>query len=234
MKARQPVESLNFAGVDLPKLSASAARSRSVRPKPSANLRDKVLELKREEIIRVAGELFYSRGFTDASLDDIASQLAIGKPQIYTFFKSKAALLAEVCTRTSNLAAELAAESLRTKGSPTVRVSRIVRDLCLRVIEGRTSMAVLFREVKHLPPEAIAELAANFHSFNRCLGDLLKEGAATGEFSISDASVLTLAISGMTTWIYSWYRPDGDRAPEEIADQMASLALRMVDAKSHT
>jgi hypothetical protein len=187
MKTRQPVhdvaqpiavETLNFAGVDLPKSSARATRSRVVRPAASANLGDKVLKLKREEIIRVAGELFYSRGFTEASLDDITSRLAIGKPQIYT------------------------------------------------------SMAVLFREVKHLPPDAVAELAGNFHSFNRCLGDLLKEGAATGEFSISDASVLTLAIGGMTTWIYSWYRPDGQRTPEEISDQMASLALKMVGAKS--
>jgi AcrR family transcriptional regulator len=224
---RRSVEALNFAGVDLPKSVNRAKRSRiEQRPLPES-LRDKVLELKREEILRVAGELFFSKGFTQSSIDDIAAKLSIGKPQIYACFSSKTALLTEVCTRTAALAAELAAESLRKKGSPTERLSHTVRGLCKGVIEGRMSLAVLFREVKHLPVEAVAELAENFHLFNKCLGDLLREGSVAGEFLIPDPSVLTLAISGMTTWIYSWYRPDGPQTADEIADQMVFLALRM-------
>ena len=78
--------------------------------------------------------------------------------------------------RTAALAAELAADPLRTKGSPIERLSHTIRRLCMRVIEDRMSMAVLFREVKHFPVEAVWELAENFHLFNRCLGDLLREG----------------------------------------------------------
>jgi AcrR family transcriptional regulator len=227
------VKTVNFAGVDLPKTAKRAKRSRPAVDSAPETLRDKVLELKREEILRVASELFFTKGFTQASIDEIAARLSIGKPQIYACFVSKTALLTEVCTRTAALAAELAAESLRTNGSPTERLSHIVRGLCRCVIEGRMSMAVLFREIKHLPDDAVAELAGNFHLFNKCLGDLLREGAAAGEFSIPDPAVLTLAISGMTTWIYSWYRPEGSHTADEIADQMAFLALRMVGSSPH-
>ncbi len=225
---------MNFAGVSLSKGTERSKQTRKAPPAVSDTLRDKVLELKREEILRVAGELFFSKGFTKASLDDIAASLSIGKPQIYTFFNSKAALLAAVCTRTSTLSAELSAESLRAQGSPTERLSHIIRTLCMRVIEGRTSLAVLFREVKHLPVEAVSELAENFHLFNSCLNNLLQEGVATGEFSVPNTSVPTLAINGMVTWIYSWYRPDGPQTADEIADQMVLLTLRMVGARHLT
>lgn len=227
---RKTGKTVNFAGVDLPTSTTRAKRTRPASPAVPESLRDKVLVLKREEILRVASELFFLKGFTQASIDDIAANLSIGKPQIYACFSSKTALLTEVCIRTAALAAELAADSLRTRGSPTERLSHMVRGLCMCVIEGRMSMAVLFREIKHLPVEAVSELAENFHLFNKCLGDLLREGSAAGEFSVPDPAVLTLAISGMTTWIYSWYRPEGPQTADEIADQMVFLALRMVGA----
>ncbi len=196
----------------------------------SVSLRDKVFDLKKEEILRVAGELFFFKGYTHTSLDDIASELRIGKPLIYACFPSKTALLAEVCTRTTITTAEIAAGNLKKSASPTERLRHTVREVTNRVIEGRINLGVLFREVKHLPPEAVQELSRSFHLFNHSLQQLLEEGVQAGEFSISDEGTVTLAISGMMTWIYSWYRPEGRLNPDQVADQMAQLALRMVGA----
>lgn len=50
-------------------------------------LKEQVEDLKQEEIIRVAGELFYKNGFTKTSMDDIAAALSIGKPMIYSYIE---------------------------------------------------------------------------------------------------------------------------------------------------
>jgi len=192
------------------------------------DLRTRLLEVKRDEIIRVAGQMFFEAGYTQTSMEDIASRLGVGKPLIYACFKSKADLLAEICNRTTAYAAALAKEARRRDDAPTARVAHIVKELCLRVIEGQMHLAVLFRETKHLPPDAVNELANNFHEFNRSLKALLQEGVDTGEFTVDNFEIVTHAISGLATWIYAWYRPDGPLKPEQIGEKMAELAVVMV------
>ncbi len=196
-----------------------------------APLRERILEVKREEILRVAGELFFTKGFIQTSVEEIAVRLGIGKPQIYACYASKTALLAEVCNCTTMLAANVAAEAARSEGTPTDRVAHVVRELTRRVIEGRMNLAVLFREVKHLPQAAIDELAHNFHLFNRSFESLLKEGVAAGEFEVREPAVVTHAISGMTTWIYSWFNDQGPLTGEQVTEEIVRLALQMVGAK---
>lgn len=196
-----------------------------------APLRERLLEVKREEILRVAGELFASKGFTQTSVEEIAASLGIGKPQIYACYPSKTALLAEVCNHTTMLAAKVAAEAARSEGTPVDRVTHVVRELIRSVIEGRMNLAVLFREVKHLPQEAIDELAHNFHLFNRSFESLLQEGVACGEFEVREPAVVTHAVSGMATWTYSWFKDDGPLSAEQVTEEMVRLALKMVGAK---
>jgi hypothetical protein len=68
--------------------------------------------------------------------------------------------------------------------------------------------------------------------FNRSIEVLLQDGVRTGEFVVENESVVTHAISGMATWIFTWYRPDGPLSPNEIAQQMANLVLRMVQRET--
>lgn len=210
-----------------------AAEKPDIRTKPrrGAPLRDRLLEVKREEILRVAGELFFTKGFIQTSVEEIAARLGIGKPQIYACYPSKTTLLAEVCNRTTMLAANVAAEAARSEGTPTDRVAHVIRELTRRVIEGRMNLAVLFRETKHLPQEAIDDLAHNFHLFNRSFESLLQEGVAAGEFEVREPAVVTHAVSGMATWIYSWYSPDGPLTGEQVSEEMVRLALQMVGAR---
>ncbi len=191
-------------------------------------LKDKLLELKKDEIVKAAGELFFTKGYTQTSMDEIATRLAVGKPFIYSCFSSKSALLAEVCNRTTALVAGMAHDAVNELDTPSVRLEHIVRQLCLRAIEGRFQLAVLFREVKNLPDEAVEQLANNFHLFNQLLNKLLEQGVACGEFDVVDPGVVTHAISGMTTWIYAWFKPDGPLSADEVSNRMVELAMRMV------
>ena len=60
-------------------------------------MRDEIQAFKRERILQEAVSLFYERGFTGTTLDDIAHQLGVTKPFIYTHFRSKTDLLAAIC-----------------------------------------------------------------------------------------------------------------------------------------
>ena len=195
-------------------------------------LKSKINDLKRDEIIRVAGNLFYQNGFTKTSVEDIATALSVGKPFIYSFFPSKADLLADVCNRVTSFAADLAVYALNDEGPFTERLDRIVRQLCLRVIEGHLYLAVLFREEKHMPSSAVKQLTRNRHAFKNAVTKLLDDGKRAGEFKFqSSAAITELAITGMITWVFTWYQERGALKPEQIADEMSSLVMDMVRAR---
>jgi TetR/AcrR family transcriptional regulator, cholesterol catabolism regulator len=195
-------------------------------------LRDEVKDLKRKRILDAASELFFEHGYKGTSVEAIASRLHVTKPFIYYHFSNKADILAGVCGRTTAFVAQSAEAAAAGSGSVWERLESLVRDLSLRVIEGRIYLAVYFREEKHLPKSAFRDLSSNRKRFDTALSKLIREGVDSGDFHASNVSVATQAITGMTTWIFNWYRPAGPLTPEQIAEEMVSLVKSMVGRPS--
>jgi AcrR family transcriptional regulator len=187
--------------------------------KKSDTLRDEIKDLKRKRILDAASELFFQHGFKGTSVEAIASRLHVTKPFIYYHFDSKAEILAGVCGRTTAFVAQSAEVAAAGSGSVWERLESLVRDL---------SLAVYFREENHLPRSAFRDLSRNRKRFDTALSKLLREGIDAGEFHIPNISVATQAITGMTTWIFNWYRPTGSLTPDQIAEEMVSLVSSMV------
>lgn len=195
-------------------------------------LRDEVKDLKRKRILDAASELFFEHGYKGTSVEAIASRLHVTKPFIYYHFNNKADILAGVCGRTTAFVAQSAEVAAAGSGSVQERLESLVRDLSLRVIEGRVYLAVYFREEKHLPKSAFRDLASNRKRFDTALSKLLREGIDAGDFHVSNVSVATQAITGMTTWLFNWYRPTGPLTPEQVAEEIVGLVSSMVQRPS--
>jgi hypothetical protein len=59
---------------------------------------------------------------------------------------------------------------------------------------------------------------------------VLKAGAKAGTFDCPDLRVTTFAILSLCGSSHTWYDPDGDLTPEEVAAMYADLAAGMVRA----
>ncbi len=193
-------------------------------------MHEEILAYKRERIIEEAVKLFYARGFTGTTLDDIAAELGVTKPFIYTHFRSKVELLAALCTPTIELSLAAVENAAQEPGDPSRRLHRAVVDFTHVVLSRQANIAIFFREEKSLAPEALAEINALRRKFDRVLSELLAEGVAAGEFRIADVNLAALAIGGMISWAYTWHRPGGRLKLEEMCARMADLALQMVGA----
>ncbi|HEX3993701.1 MAG TPA: TetR/AcrR family transcriptional regulator [Acetobacteraceae bacterium] len=194
-------------------------------------MRDEILAYKRERILEEAVKLFYERGFTGTTLDDIAAELGVTKPFIYTHFRGKVELLAALCKPTIELALGAIANAAARPGTPSERLRIAITDFTKVVLQRQPNIAIYFREEKNLSPEALAEINVLRREFDHLLSDLLLEGSAKGEFEIDDHSLAALALGGMISWAYTWYRPGGRLTLEETAAHMADLALRMAGVR---
>jgi AcrR family transcriptional regulator len=195
-------------------------------------MREEIQAYKRERILEEAVKLFYQRGFTGTTLDDIAAELGVTKPFIYTHFRSKTDLLAALCKPTIELSLEAVAQAAKSRGSPTARLHRAIADFTQVVLSRQANIAIYFREEKNLSADALTEINALRKKFDRVLSNLLSEGVAAGEFDMADVNLTALALGGMISWAYTWHRPEGRLKLEDMCQRMADLALQMVGARS--
>ena len=216
------------------KRASRAGSDRSLTAKPDApeDIRDAVSRLKRERIIATAVELFYSNGLSNTTLEAVADQMNVTKPFIYSHFKSKSELLAEICSRGIRASLDALNRAVASGGSATDKLQLLARDFMLAVLSNQAHIAIYNREEKHLSPADSDSINDMRREFDRKFCTLLNEGVATGEFVVEDVQLTSLAIGGIVSWSYVWYRPNGRLTPAETADRVADLVLSMVQAKA--
>lgn len=197
----------------------------------SDNIRDAVVALKRERIVRAAVELFYEHGYESATLEAVGERLGVTKPFIYSHFKSKTELLAEICAR--GIASSMRAINtvIAVRESPTEKLNSFSREFVVAVLQNQAHIAIFSREEKNLAPKDFKRISQMRREFDRKLTALLDEGVAAGEFDIPDTRIAALMIGGMVSWAYVWYRPSGRLELSEVADRITELILAMVGCK---
>lgn len=201
---------------------------------PIVGIRNEVAALKRERTIDAAVNLFYERGYENTTLEMVAERLGVTKPFIYAHFGSKAELLAEICARGISSSLDAIDSVLAVKASPTEKLVLLGKRFTAAVLKNQMHIAIFTREEKNLAGEDFNRISDMRRDFDRKLRRLLEEGIATGEFSTEDARIAALAIGGMVSWAYVWYRPDGRLPLPKLADQMSSLILSLVGgSKEH-
>ncbi|WP_428539991.1 TetR/AcrR family transcriptional regulator [Rhodopila sp.] len=190
-------------------------------------MREEITAYKRERVLEEAVKLFYQRGFSGTTLDDIAGALGVTKPFIYTHFRSKVELLEAICRPTIEMSLDAITDAARQSGLASRRLFDGIVNFSQVVLQRQANIAVYFREEKHLSEPGLAEINALRKRFDRVLSDLLEEGSAAGEFQIVDVRVAALAIGGMVSWAYTWYQPDGRLPIEEVGKKLAHFALQL-------
>jgi len=195
-------------------------------------MREEISAYKRDRILEEAVKLFYERGFSGTTLDDIAGKLGVTKPFIYTHFRSKVELLEAICRPTIEMSLDAIALAAQQPGTPSERLFNGIVDFSKVVLQRQANIAVYFREEKHLSEAGLAEINGLRKRFDRVLSALLEEGSRAGEFTILDIRLAALAIGGMVSWAYTWYQAQGRLPIDEVGTKLAHFALQMVGAET--
>ena len=198
----------------------------------SLGIKDEIAALKRERTIAAAVELFYEHGYENTTLEAVAEKLGVTKPFIYAHFGSKAELLAEICGRGISSSLKAIDNALALRASPTKRLKVLAETFVTSVLENQMHIAIFAREEKNLAKADFARISEMRRTFDKKLLHLLNTGLESGEFEMEDPPLAALAIGGMVSWAYVWYRPKGRMTVAELADKLSDLILATVGAKS--
>lgn len=208
------------------------AASVGAEPNGVEDIRDAVSRLKRERIISAAVELFYGNGFGNTTLEAVAERMNVTKPFIYSHFSSKKELLAAICSHGISESLDALNRVVASDGSATDKLLALAREFMITVIHNQAHIAIYTREEKHLSADDSKSIKDMRREFDAKVCLLLSEGVTAGEFVVDDVHLASLAIGGIVSWSYVWYRPNGRLTAEQTADRIAELVLAMVQAKA--
>jgi AcrR family transcriptional regulator len=193
-------------------------------------LRREVIALKRERVLEAAVDLFYERGYENTTLEAVGDRIEVTKPFIYSYHKSKSDLLTEICERGIRASLDALNEVISLPVSATERLRLLGERFVLAVLRNQKYIAIFSREEKNLAAQDFERISGMRREFDQKLNGLLEEGRESGEFTFEDTRLACLAIGGMVSWVYVWYRPGGRLEAPDVAAGMTDLILRMVGA----
>lgn len=203
------------------------SRAAAVAPK-APELRAEVQEFKRRRILEEARELFFAQGYESTTLDAIAESLNVTKPFLYSYFRNKSEILNAICEIgiTESIAAQ--SEVLGMPLAPPEKLRLIVERVTNVVIRDQKYVVVYNREEKNLEAAEQKHLLELRKEFDVRLAKLLEEGNATGDFDVPNPRMLAVSISGMLTWVATWYRARSNYALTDVVVHMIDTVERMV------
>lgn len=182
---------------------------------------------RREELLRIAADLFASKGFRNTTVRDIADAAGILSGSLYHHFDSKESMVDELMR---TFQAELFAaydEILASSDDARTKLERAVR-LSFETIERRGAEVAIFQnEAATLgTSERFGYLAERNRQSRDVWVSLLTEGVESGALRPDLDITLTYRFIRDTVWVaVRWYRPGGPHTATQVADQYLTILL---------
>jgi AcrR family transcriptional regulator len=180
---------------------------------------------RREAIVAAAAALYARRGFTGASIADLAKACGSSKSLIYHYFPSKDDILYEVMAAHLDALVDAAYDAMHA-GSARDRLEALTLAFMRLYVGAQHSHKVLLNELDNLPAGRRAEVVAKQRRIIGVVEELIRE--IRPELNPRTLP-LAMLFFGMINWTHTWFRPGGNMRAEEIAGLAVDLMLNGID-----
>jgi TetR/AcrR family transcriptional regulator, cholesterol catabolism regulator len=183
---------------------------------------------RRDELLKIAAQLFAERGFRNTTVRDIADAAGILSGSLYHHFDSKESMVDEILQTFQSQLFAAYDEVLASGLSPRQKIEAAVRLSFEAIDEHHHEVAIFQNEADWLSGlgERFAYLADRNAQSRQVWLTLLTDGVASGALKPDVDIELAYRFIRDTVWVaVRWYRPGGGLSAEAVADQYLSILL---------
>jgi AcrR family transcriptional regulator len=180
----------------------------------------------RERILEVAERLFRQIGYQKTTVADIAKELRMSPANVYRFFDSKKAIH-EGVARTLMGGVEQAAEAIATaRGPAACRLRELLTTIHRMNCERFVGDSKLHEMVAIAMEESWEICVAHIQRVTETIGGVIAEGAASGEFEVSDVPLAAMCTcTAMIRFFHPQMIAQSVNKPGPSLDQMIDFVL---------
>jgi AcrR family transcriptional regulator len=181
--------------------------------------------VRREEVVRAAARIFARDGYAAVGMRNVAEAVGIRGASLYHHFGSKEEILYAICLTVTEEPNELNLPLLDAPGTPTERLTALVRGHLEHLHRRRVEHLVGLHELAALTPEHRAVVDDHRRYYQRRVRDVIAAGMRTGEFGVPDARLAAFALCDMLNGTSGWFHDDGELALEDVVVGYVELAV---------
>jgi TetR/AcrR family transcriptional regulator, cholesterol catabolism regulator len=190
---------------------------------------------RRKELIDAAARVMSRKGVKETTLGDIAAEAGTDRASIYYYVKGKEELLAEMLRSALTANTESFRAIAAGAESAAVKLRRIVHTWMASYDAHFPYLYVWVYEdpsrLEGIDSDVLEEMVGLSQQGFEMVREVIAQGVHDGEFSSSlPVGVLAQSAIGLVAWTYRWYEPDHELTAPEIADGLADLLLKGLEA----
>ncbi|MGH2734582.1 MAG: TetR/AcrR family transcriptional regulator [Actinomycetota bacterium] len=182
---------------------------------------------RRAEMVAAAARLFSARGYHGTSMKHLGDALGLLKGSLYAHIGSKEELLFDVVDEGAARFLERGREALELEGSAAGRLESFLVGHIETAIEHLDAATVFLNEWRYLSHDLQELVKAKRDAYEAIAREIVSGGIASGEFRPdADVDMTARLVLSAGNWVYAWYRPGGEFAPDQIARSYAEILVR--------
>jgi AcrR family transcriptional regulator len=178
------------------------------------------------EVVDAAARVFARKGYTSATVQDVADELGILKGSLYYYIDRKEELLFLLLMELHDEVDALLDEVVQLELAPLERLRCYVERQLAWNLCNLARVAVYYNDFEMLSREHRAEVVRRRRAHEDFIADTIREGQADGVAASSvDPDLLANLVFAPLIWPYRWCRRDGSIAIDAIASGCADFIL---------
>jgi TetR/AcrR family transcriptional regulator, cholesterol catabolism regulator len=193
------------------------------------------LEEKKEHIAKIAGDIFFAKGFKDASLQDISVKGNISKAGIYYYFKTKEDILSYILFKYTELGIKALKDTLernkKNRLDEKQSVVELIKTYATYLLKNRKNSLLVLRERHQLGAQARKMLLQQERAiFSLFKNELKNVPSINPKINIS---LISFKIISMIHWMGYWLKDRGDLSQAEAINQGIAIFFNgILDSKN--
>jgi AcrR family transcriptional regulator len=177
-----------------------------------------------QRLLLAALQSFAERGFHGTTTRDIAKRARMSPAAMYSHYPSKAELLYQISRATHEGMLRQMQDSFAREAKPVERLTNLVRTHARYHAVHNTAARVANYELHSLLPRHRTEVQKLRTGMENVMREAIRLGVVSGDFTVQDINLVTIALLSLGIDIARWYRPGGRLSPDQVAASYADYA----------
>ncbi len=178
---------------------------------------------RREQILKMAVEIFDRKGYSNTSLEDIAHATGISREAIYYYFKNRSDILLAIVKPSGEEIVENMRALIASDRDPREKLLMAIENHIGRFENNPLEMTLSLRDIYTNEIEEIRpQLNPVWRQYLWLWTDLISSGQQAGVFmQNANPKIIAFGILGMCNWMGRWFNP---RKPASVAEIIATFS----------
>jgi TetR/AcrR family transcriptional regulator, cholesterol catabolism regulator len=192
------------------------------------------VNLRKEEIYRIAARLFREKGFNATGMRDIALEVGVEAASLYNHIRSKSELLQQCCFRVAgDFSRQLEEQEQQNNKSSTSKLEAILRFHIRSWITRLDEVLVATHESKYLEEPWHSEFMQERRRYMKRIESIIRQGMDNGEIREADPYPIMLTFMSTVRGIEFWHRKQQEVTAIALEEGLVDMIIKgMLPANS--